>query len=240
MRPDAPPRPPGRRIAAAAILGMIVSAACGARNDGAARSNTKDQSEPGAAPTQQEPLPMSGTPAIKPVRALIEVARMQPGAALPTETHRSLPIPTRGQDRLNVTFLFVPSRAEAFRGLRLFAPSHLGVIDARDARFELLRTVRIEEVGLRAAPADGLGVFAIPEGVTKEEFTARRERLLDAYDRVLPMFASRASGDAPAVREAAGEFRRLFGDTSEAALRPCYAAVGAEFFAWLDRTAEGR
>ena len=55
--------------------------------------------------------------------------------------------------------------------------------------------------------------------------------------RLLPVFAVNPAQPGDAVRRDARELRAAFERLREAPLAPYYAAIGAEFFGWLDAVA---
>jgi hypothetical protein len=172
---------------------------------------------------------------LKPIRNLIGVARIHPASALPTETHMSLPIPLAGEPP-GVVFLFAPSQLVRDQGLFLYPPSYRALILARDGHFKELRSMTPAEVSLSDDPTKPLGTYGLPPGMTPDEFTTRKERLLTAYDALLPSFFD-GGARAEATVQAAKDFRVVFEQISEQVLRPYYHAVGRRFFGWLDATA---
>jgi hypothetical protein len=172
---------------------------------------------------------------LKPIRDLISVARIHPASALPTETHQSFPIPVAGE-LPGVIFLYAPSQLVRGKGLFLYPPGHRALILARDGHFQELRPTTPAELGLSDDPKQPLGTYGLPPNVTPEAFTEQKERLLTAYDHLMPAFFD---GGAPAETTArtAKDFRAVFDQIGERILDPYYRAVGRRFFAWLDAAA---
>ncbi len=87
------------------------------------------------------------------------------------------------------------------------------------------------------APGAPIGSFSLPPGVTVQEFLALRARYHAAIDRVLPTYAAQ-SAPGPEVVAAAHQIKDLTPRVLETPLLPFYRAVGADFFAWIDQTAQ--
>lgn len=177
--------------------------------------------------------------ALLPIRRLIETARLHPGGAMPTESHRSRPVPMALGDAAAVAFLFAPTRLQAGAGLWVFPPTYRAVINARTGTFDEMRRVGPADFGLDHDPGRALGTFGLAEGVTAEQYLALDERLLDAYDALMPWFfggdpAARASAT---VRRLAEDFRSAFAVVGEGVLRPYYRSLGRPFFTWIDSLA---
>lgn len=175
-------------------------------------------------------------PKLRTSRQLVEAARTKAATSLPTETHQSYPIPRNPTAKARpVSFLYCTSRLEFGSGLFLIAPAHRVDLDA--ATGEVLESSAVSPADLGVGDEVGmvLGRFGLPKDVSSEDFLKAKEKLLDAYDRLLgPWFA----GDAPqeasqAVRAAAAELRRAFAVVGEPPLAPYYAAVGKGFFSWV-------
>jgi hypothetical protein len=178
------------------------------------------------------------TTVLKPIRELINTARIHPASALPTETHQSYPIPVHGGagDLPGVAFLYAPSQLVFGQGLFLYPPGYRALILARDGHFQELRSMTPADVGLSDDPTKPLGTYGLPPGVTRDAFIELKERLLTAYDELMPAFFD---GGAPAETtvRTAKDFRAVFDQITERILDPYYRAVGRRFFAWLDATA---
>jgi hypothetical protein len=172
------------------------------------------------------------------IRRLIETARLHPGGAMPTESHQSLPVPLLLGDAAAVGFLFAPTRLQAGAGLWVFPPTYRAVINARTGTFDEMRRVGPADFSLDHDPGRALGTYGLAEGVTAEQYLALKERLLDAYDALLPWFFS---GDPAAAhggaRRLAEDFRNAFAVVGEGVLRPYYRAFGRQFFTWIDSLA---
>jgi hypothetical protein len=175
---------------------------------------------------------MPPTTAPKPIRYIIEQARFHPAAALGLETHQSFPIPVGAGAALRVVFLYCPSRAVPREGLYLAAPNYRATLSATTGKFEELKAVEPPDLGVPADPADSLGTFGLPDGMTSEQYLELQNRLYDGYDALLPLFADdvRSLQTLPRL---ATQFESIFFELSERGLRPYYRAVGKRFFDWL-------
>lgn len=167
-------------------------------------------------------------------KELFQLARMNASGAVPDESRQSLPIPIRTREGMRVQFIFfaaVPRPNVQMLGV----PQYLATLDPRNGALELLRKVTPSDFGQSHDPAQPIGPFSLPQGVTLEEFNRDLERLFAVYDELLPAFAdSRASGTVDAKLRA--EFVRLFGRVFEPPLAPYYKSAGAEFFNWVGVT----
>jgi hypothetical protein len=179
---------------------------------------------------------MSIVPELKKVRELVKLAQFGPAASLPDETHQSLPIPLPPAGRsVTVAFLFLPSHAQRGVGLLLSAPSHRALIDAASGKVAEMKAVTPSELGVGDKVGKILGTFALPKGMSSEQYRVEQEHLYDAYDVLLPAWVAglKAADAGSRVRSAAREFTRLFARVSEPPLAPYYRTVGRAFFTWV-------
>ncbi len=175
------------------------------------------------------------TDEVKPVRRLVETARMHPAGAMPTETHQSLPVPLfTGSGDGAVGFLFAPTALQMGAGLWVFPPTYRAIVTAREAVFEEMRRVTPADFGLDDDPAKALGTYGLPRDVTAEQYTALKERLYDDYDALLPWFFGGDVAPPASVRRVAEDFRVVFHTLSEHVLQRYYRAFGRRFFTWVD------
>jgi hypothetical protein len=176
-----------------------------------------------------DPLPMAN---------LYPLARLRASGAVPDEARQSLPIPVRKSGGAQVLFFFCPAQLSAREGLRVAPPDYLERIDPATGALVELRAVTPADFGQRHAPDEPLGSVALAADLTPEQYVALRSQLFALYDRLLPAFAAgaeRSPGDA--LRRDARELRAAFERLREEPLAPYYAAIGAEFFAWLEAVA---
>jgi hypothetical protein len=171
---------------------------------------------------------------IKPIEELSSLARGHASTHLPIETHTSFPIPVRGG---KVLFLYCPSAVKP-NGLFLFAPDHVGRLDAETGALDALDAVTPAELGQAHARHELLGKYNMRRAVTSpKEYLDLQRRLYDDYDLLLPHFYAGASSLPPAAGRAAAEFVSIFSRVNEEVLAPYYARAGDDFFGWLGRTA---
>jgi len=175
---------------------------------------------------------------LKTVTTLIGVAKRQPAAALPNETHQSYPIPLIKAGRLRIAFLYCPSHLSPGEGLLLRAPSYFAEIDAQTGTFEELREIQPGEFGQGHAPGEVIGKFALSEGLSQEEFLEKKNQLYKHYDLLLPAFVASTASVSADLKPVAREFGLLFSQVTEEPLRPYYRAAGRAFFAWLETASE--
>lgn len=179
---------------------------------------------------------------------LTNLARRYPANALPPEYHQSQPIPVPGPKGLRVAFLYGKAMiVEPGEGLQLTPPSYLAFLNAVTGDFEELRAVTPGEWGPKHKEEERIGRYlTLPERLVPE-FLTKQLRLYQAYDALLPAFATdqanvpphlkQAANEAPPTKKAAAEFQALFRAVAESPLLPYYQAIGKAFFAWLTRVA---
>ena len=112
--------------------------------------------------------------------------------------------------------------------LVLSPPEHIAYFDPSTG-------VRVLEEERAPAPPLGSEPFDIP----RSEYPRLSAELYAAYDTLLPAFVLREAPVRPEVRSAAISFKRLFPRFSGKLLRPYYEQIGGEWFAWIDRVADG-
>jgi hypothetical protein len=182
---------------------------------------------------------MTESPQFKPIRELFALAREKAVRAFPLETHQSYPVPVLGPQGLTIAFLFGPQRAVAGKGSYLAPPRTIMALHATSGDLAEMRKITPEDLGLPRPQNDSLGLDAMPPGMTEDEFLAQQDRLHDAYDALLPSFARKDKKPTPEVKQAADRFKAAMPVVLEQVLMPYYAAVGREFFTWLDAMSRG-
>jgi len=158
-------------------------------------------------------------------------------AMLPIEFRQSYPVPFFEDRTFRIGFLYClqvlgpgPSR--------LRAPAYLSLVDPVEGAFITLRAVTPGDVG-QPNTAGFIGTFALPDGMTSEEYIALRAELYRAYDAVLPHYAVKSHGGRDELRASAARFGDLFRRLHEPPLLPYYHHLGRDFFDWLARTTHG-
>jgi len=150
------------------------------------------------------------------------------------QDRQSFPIPVIRPDGLHVLFLYYPARPFPGQPSRLAPPDFLLSLEA-SSRFEELRAVTPREFDQSHQPHEMIGTYGWREG-----YDQKLARLNEVYDVLLPEFAAGRSEVGPAVVSAAKEFTELFDLLSEPPLKPYYAFLGRDFFAWIDLVSERR
>ena len=168
--------------------------------------------------------------------SLFQIARVRASGTIPDEGRQSLPIPVRA-GHMHVQFFFCPTQLSPREGLRLAPPNYLERIDVETGALIDLRAVKPAEFGQRHGADEPIGAIVLPPDLTPERYVDLRTRLFQLYDRLMPQFAAGATRPSDAMRDDAREFRLLFDRLREAPLAEYYAAVGADFFAWLEAMA---
>lgn len=178
-----------------------------------------------------------GLPTLVPIKGLIGEARAH-AFSIPIEARQSFPIPLPTADGFKVVFLYSMQILEPGTGRAILcAPTHQTFVDPEAGKFEELRAISPREFGLDHEPGAIIGDYALPAGMSSEQFLQEQERLYELYDRLLPPFAARQRKATEEVVQAARQFLALFPRIAEPPLMPYYRAAGAEFFAWLAEAA---
>jgi hypothetical protein len=178
-----------------------------------------------------------GVPTLKSVEDLILAAR-KTARALPDEMHQSYPVPVPGKDQLDVIFLYGTSRVVPAQGVFLLAPSYAARLRADTGQSQVLKAVTPEEYGQTAERNKWIGKYALPPGMSADEFVAEQKRLYHLYDALLPPFAAGQKTVTPVLKKAAGDFLTLFPRITEEPLQPYYRAAGKDWFDWLAKVSK--
>lgn len=92
------------------------------------------------------------------------------------------------------------------------------------------------ELALFAGLREPIGFDGLAPYPTKEAFLDDQRRLFAAYDVLLPLFEQARTRAPASVRPSVTEFRSMFSKVTEAPLERLYHLLGAEWFAWLERS----
>lgn len=165
------------------------------------------------------------------VRQVYEVAST--GAAIrekvALELSASWPVPIRKAGGYAFKFFYYrlsgPPRKPSFD---IYPPVMVVEIDA-DGRPDVPADVSPATLGLRSPPGVVLGTHAWPASWTQSQIDAKVVGLLEAYDRMIPLWLSHGSAADPRGED----FARRFVELSEPTLLPYYRALGPDFFAWI-------
>jgi hypothetical protein len=155
------------------------------------------------------------------------------------QRRQSFPIPVIRPDGLHVLFLYYPAQAIPRQPSKLWPPDFLLSLEA-SGRFEELRAVTSREFGQFHQPDEIIGTYGLPEGMTYEQYDQKLARLNEVYDVLLPEFSAGRSEVGPEIVSAAREFADLFDLLSEPPLKPYYAFLGRDFFAWINQVSARR
>jgi len=161
------------------------------------------------------------------------VAAGPPAAALPTATHRCYPIPLLRSGGYAIAFMYCPCSVTPEEGLWLYPPDHMAELDAYSGQLLQMRAIVPADFDRTDAPDALLGQCdLLPNGRTGEQYRELRRRLLEAYNLLLPAYATGISRLAN-VRQPARDFLELFPQVSEQPLEPYYQDLGRDFFTWV-------
>ncbi len=161
---------------------------------------------------------------------LIDRARHTTAQVYPTQTFQSQPIPGRSGNRPTVMFMYGPQAVRP-GSITYWATEHFVEFDAQTGA--LLST---REYHGPVPPGFRGGDFSLPPGMSLAQFEDKRTEYYAALERVRWPYADQAT-PTPELVAAARSVRDLAPLVLEPPLMPFYRAVGADFFAWIDRTA---
>src|SRR5262245_30406358 len=143
-------------------------------------------------------------PKLMPAVAVAEQAELLPASALPKLMHQSLPVPVRGgKTKLQLLFFF--GHAELLDpkvGVQLWPPSYVALMSAVTGRFEELRALKTGDYGQRHPSDKPFGTLPDQGG---PECLNRKIHWHQAYDLILPCFATQTFGLIAEQQEAARE-----------------------------------
>lgn len=166
---------------------------------------------------------------------LMKLGRTQAGEQVAEQSRQSLPVPVpaRADRPLRIAFMYCPS--QALPGVnRLAPPSQVVWLDPATGALIAVRAVTPQSFGRQDPPDEVLGEFRLPPGMTADNYLALRERLLQLYDRLFPVWAQSAKPPQDeALTAAAREFLQIFGQISEPPLIPYYYSLGLAYFDWV-------
>lgn len=170
-------------------------------------------------------------------RELIRNAWAAVAGVAPDETRQSMPIPVRQAGRLEIHFLFFPSRRQHPQPEQVFPPTHRVRLDATGALIEM-STVTPADLGHQDDPAMTLGDVKLKEGLTLEAYDNARDELMAALDVLLPAFAQDARNEslAPVARRAIEAMDHVRIRAASA----YYDHAAAGFLTWTRSVAAGR
>lgn len=144
----------------------------------------------------------------------------------------SLPIPMGPRVPLCIAFFAYEEGAQ--EGLELVYPaSFLVRLDPRSGQVIEARPWTPRELGLDLDPEEPTLGFGLPEDLSGEAYWAENDRLMELSARVWAAWASGIAASSQGIREQAREVDRLFKRVALAPHRSTYAAMGADFLAWL-------
>jgi hypothetical protein len=132
-----------------------------------------------------------------------------------------------------VAFLFAPSVVRQNQPVDLFPPNYVAIMKLVQGKLVILKLIAPKDLG-QSHPIDKpIGDFAMPAGMSIDEFTSLRDRLFELYDGLVPYFAAKVPARDPRVQASAGEFLKIFEQISEPPLKDYYQSLGKDFFGWL-------
>jgi len=140
----------------------------------------------------------------------------------------SLPLPIRVRGKLRIAFLVYGEPAKQGQEL-VYPPSELAEVDPRTGKAEF-RPCGPADFGIDAAPNVPVNGFGVK--VRGDEFWRQRDRLMDIAPHVWAAFET---GGLRVVRPAfdlVREHDEIFERIAKAPLKPYYAKLGAEYWAW--------
>lgn len=157
------------------------------------------------------------------------------GSVADVSIRQLLPIPVIHRGGLQIVFLFCPALALPKQPVKMAPPQYMLTLNAVTGEREEFHAVTSKDFGLSHQRNELVGTFAIPDGMTVDEFSQKLDRLFEIYDELLPAFVQNEITPSDDIKKATDEFQQLFGIVSEPPMLPYYRAAGKEFFAWVDR-----
>ncbi len=164
---------------------------------------------------------------------IVKQARIYAGGVMPEGSHQSYPIPVTEGAGLQLAFLY--SQAMFTRpgeGYQIWEPGYAVYLSPADGRLLSLRALASFAVTPDGQPPQPVGTYPSPPERMDAAFLENEIRLYEAYDAVLPHFASPEPPPAQAA-DAARAFLSAFQKVAEPPLMPHYEALGGRFFGWI-------
>src|SRR5262249_42215766 len=147
------------------------------------------------------------------------------GAVMPKATHQSFPIPVRNPAGLRVAFLFCKgTMVLASKDFQLWPPSYVAYLIAETGKFQELKAATPKDFGQKHAEDKPIGPYLTTAQRSTPEFMTKQALFYQAYDALLPNFAAGMNKATPDIKKAANEFKQLFAEVTEQALKPYYVA----------------
>ena len=174
----------------------------------------------------------------KELSELTKLGRLRVAGSVPDESRQSLPMLVRNPaGGLFVRFFFAPALARPQQPVRLAPPHYVATLDAKTGELLELQRVHPSEFNQKHAPADEIGTFGLPKGVTFEDFTRMRSQMDAVGDLLAKAFVRKGGRPNDAERQAAGIYLNLFDSLAEPPLLPYYEFMGREFLPWVREVA---
>ncbi|MFT3867628.1 MAG: hypothetical protein QM715_03915 [Nibricoccus sp.] len=145
-------------------------------------------------------------------------------------TRQMLPIPVLKNKEVVLAIVYYGSMDRPGSST-LSHPRWLQTIEYPSGKMIDLRPTNPEDFGLHAW-RDPIGQLTMPAGMTANEFSLNKRKLLETMAKLLPAFRAWNNRTA-ADRQNVKRFKELFEKISEPPLKPYYEAIGYNWFQWL-------
>jgi hypothetical protein len=166
------------------------------------------------------------------VAMLVKEAYIKTNSCVTDQDRQSLPVPVLNIAGPCVVFFYCKAVARPKQPAILFPPHYLVMLSATTGDLMEIRKITPEEFG---QPSQAVGTFALPDGMTLDEYKKMLDRLYALYDILIPAFASGRDQADTGTEMLAKEFERTFSILGERPLLPYYRAVMNDFFSWIEK-----
>ena len=157
-------------------------------------------------------------------------------AVIPDEAGQTFPVPKWLNGKPVIQILFYPTFGSV-KGRVVALPDHCMLLDAVSGKVLRFWACTHSEIGLSdgVSPVHGAGIRA---GMSIDEHTVMRDRLMDISKPVWEAFFQRELTSDSSIRALVREYRLLFLQTTNGEVAEFTVAAAPEFFQWLDTTTE--
>lgn len=156
---------------------------------------------------------------------LLRLDTLPEAKRLPDELARSFPIPGTVP---SLQFLGFYKRGRPPAPPQISAPKYLLTADAEKICWTAIKEVTSASFGISHDDLLPIGVHKFDQPLTMDEFKAKRARLYECYDQLLPIYGKGKKLEGPRA-----EFLKLFLFLSEKPLLPYLRSLNPDFFRWL-------
>lgn len=158
---------------------------------------------------------------------LLRLDALPEARRLPDELARSFPIPAPATAvRLQFLGFFKSGRPPA--PPQISSPKYRMAADAEKILWTEIKEVTSADFGIAHDDALPIGVHDFNPPLPMDEFRAKKARLFECYDILLPIYTGTKKLEGPRA-----EFLKLFLLLAEKPLHPYFRYLNPDFFRWL-------